>query len=76
MDYWLTMLVTAVLVVAAPLGAGAYVGPGVGISAIGTVVAFFGAIFLAIVAFIWYPIKRVVKKFGRKGDRDGEATHP
>lgn len=39
----------------------AYIGPGVGAGAIGTVVAFVGAVFMAIFAIIWYPIKRLLK---------------
>ena len=39
----------------------AYVGPGAGLSAIGTIVAFVVAIVLMIVGFIWYPIKRLIK---------------
>ena len=38
----------------------AYIGPGVGMSAIGTVVAFIGAIVFAIVGFVWYPVKRLI----------------
>lgn len=44
----------------------AYIGPGAGISAIGTVVAFFGAILLAIVGFVWYPIKRLIAKIKKR----------
>ena len=40
----------------------AYVGPGVGLSALGSVVAFIGAVFLLIVGFLWYPIKRLLKR--------------
>jgi len=40
----------------------AYVGPGAGLSAIGTVIAVLGAILLAIVGFLWYPIKRLFKQ--------------
>jgi amino acid transporter len=40
----------------------AYVGPGAGLSAIGTVIAFVGAIFLLIMGFLWYPIKRLLKR--------------
>jgi hypothetical protein len=39
----------------------AYVGPGAGLTAIGAALAFVGAIVLAIVGFIWYPIKRLLK---------------
>lgn len=44
------------------IAAEAYIGPGAGLGAIGTVLAFFGAILLAIVGFVWYPIKRLLKK--------------
>jgi len=40
----------------------AYIGPGAGISAIGTVIAFLGALLLAIIGFIWYPLKRFRRK--------------
>jgi hypothetical protein len=40
----------------------AYVGPGVGLSAIGTVLAFIGAVVLLIAGFLWYPIKRLLKR--------------
>mgnify|MGYP003637082352 CR=1 FL=1 len=45
----------------------AYVGPGSGLSAIGTIFAFIGAILLAIIGFVWYPIKRLLKKKKNKG---------
>jgi hypothetical protein len=50
--------------------ASAYVGPGAGLTAIGTVVALIGAVFLAIVGFLWYPIKRLV---GGKKKQAAEA---
>jgi type VI protein secretion system component VasK len=39
----------------------AYVGPGTGLSAIGTIIAFIGAVFLLVMGFLWYPIKRLLK---------------
>jgi hypothetical protein len=39
----------------------AYVGPGAGLSAIGTIIAFVAAVVLMIVGFLWYPIKRLFK---------------
>ncbi|MCD4811293.1 hypothetical protein K8R14_01650 [bacterium] len=62
------------LLLAAPQGAGAYVGPGAGIAAIGTVIAVIGAIVLAIVGFIWYPIKRLLAKFKKKRMNDQKGT--
>lgn len=40
----------------------AYVGPGAGLSAIGSVLALVGALLLLIVGFVWYPIKRLLKR--------------
>ncbi|MEM9386267.1 MAG: hypothetical protein AAGA68_14495 [Pseudomonadota bacterium] len=37
----------------------AYIGPGAGITAIGSLVALLGAVCLAIVGFVWYPLKRL-----------------
>jgi hypothetical protein len=39
-----------------------YVGPGAGLSAIGTVLALIGAVVLGIFGFLWYPIKRLLAK--------------
>lgn len=39
----------------------AYIGPGAGISAIGAALALIGALALAIVGFVWYPLKRLRK---------------
>lgn len=60
------------LLLAAPGSAGAYIGPGAGITVIGTVVAFIGAILLAIVGFVWYPIKRLLAKIKKKRKADQE----
>jgi len=45
-----------------PSVAYAYIGPGAGISAIGSLLALIAAVLLAIIGFFWYPIKRIVKK--------------
>jgi hypothetical protein len=44
----------------------AYIGPGAGLTAIGAALAFVGALLLAIVGFIWYPIKRLLRARARK----------
>lgn len=71
----LSINVIALLLVA-PQTAIAYIGPGAGIAAIGTVIALIGGILLAIVAFIWYPIKRLLAKIKRKRmtDREGPSS--
>lgn len=38
----------------------AYVGPGAGLSAIGTLLAIVFAALLAVVGFVWYPLKRLL----------------
>ena len=55
-------LAVAALLLAASQSAEAYIGPGAGITVIGTVIALIGAILLAIVGFVWYPIKRLRAK--------------
>jgi amino acid transporter len=52
----------AVLMLALTSPAYAYIGPGAGIGAIGTVVAFFVAVFLLLVGFVWYPLKRLMRR--------------
>jgi hypothetical protein len=47
----------------------AYTGPGAGLTAIGAFVAVVVAVLLAILGFLWYPIKRLLRKVrGKKGD--------
>ena len=62
----------ALLFAIAPLSAQAYVGPGAGITAIGTVIALLAAVALAIVGFLWYPLKRLMAKRERREDEDPE----
>ncbi|MEJ1968801.1 MAG: hypothetical protein WDN03_09270 [Rhizomicrobium sp.] len=65
---WLmiTLLLPAVLYATA---AYAYIGPGAGLSAVGSLVALLGSVALGLIGFIWYPIKRLLK--GRKRKSDG-----
>lgn len=44
-----------------PATAAAYIGPGVGAGAIAAVLGVIGSILLAIVAVLYYPIKRMLK---------------
>ena len=59
---WISLLAAVAFLSTAPQTAEAYIGPGAGISAIGTVIALIGAVLLAIVGFVWYPIKRLRAK--------------
>lgn len=40
----------------------AYVGPGAGLTAMGTTLAVLLVILLAVIGFIWYPLKRIIRK--------------
>lgn len=53
----------------------AYIGPGAGLGAIGTVVALVFALILLVVGFVWYPVKRLLRRrktvnSSDKGDKD------
>jgi hypothetical protein len=50
-----------------PGAAEAYVGPGSGLAALGTLVALLGAVLLGIFGFMWFPIKRMLRR-KRKDD--------
>lgn len=44
-----------------PEAASAYVGPGAGLTVIGAALAFLASIVLAVVGFVWYPVKRFLR---------------
>ena len=51
----------------------AYIGPGAGLGAVGSLLALVGAVLLMIVGFIWYPLKRLLRRV--KAD-DFDWTYP
>ena len=55
-----------------PVMASAYVGPGAGLGAIGTVLALIGAVLLGIVGFIWYPVKKLIG--GKKSSKQQKES--
>ena len=59
-----------------PSLAQAYIGPGAGVSAIGAAMALLAAVFFAIVGFLWYPVKRLIRAFRRKPADTGTAATP
>jgi hypothetical protein len=69
--YSRTVLAALAAVFATP--AAAYIGPGAGLSAIGTVAALLGTIVLLIVGFVWYPLKRFLRKRKAAGEVQAEA---
>lgn len=72
------LMVVSTLLLASSGPAAAYIGPGAGITAIGTAIALVGAIILAIVGFIWYPVKRLRARLRdrKKGPEEGDQAAP
>ena len=54
--------IALVLLTGLPAISYAYVGPGAGLSIIGSLLAFFAAIIVGIFGFLWFPIRRLLKK--------------
>jgi hypothetical protein len=40
----------------------AYIGPGTGLSAIGALIAVVVAVIVTLFGFVWYPVKRLLRK--------------
>lgn len=51
----------------------AYIGPGAGLSAIGSALALLGGLLLAVVGFLWYPLKRLFRKRQQPGTTSERA---
>ena len=66
-------LIPALLMCCIPSTVAAYIGPGLGLGAIGTVLGIFAAIILAIIGVVWYPLKRFLKK--RKSEASQTSGH-
>jgi hypothetical protein len=49
-----------------PQSAAAYIGPGAGLSAIGTFLAVVLGVIIALFGFVWYPLKRLLRKLKEK----------
>lgn len=62
--------------VLAPVTASAYVGPGAGLGAIGALLALIGTLLLAIVGFVWFPVKRMLKKRAAQSDGSTGPDEP
>ena len=67
-------VVAAALFFVAPDPVSAYVGPGTGLAVIGAALAFVASIFLGILGFIWYPLKRLFRALGKKGELPDESS--
>ncbi len=63
---FLLKLIILVLFIVLSQNLMAYVGPGTGISVIGAFIAILVSIIIAIFGFVWYPIKRIIRKLKNK----------
>ena len=63
---------TVTLFLLMPTQALAYIGPGAGISAIGTALALIAVFVLAVIGFVWYPVKRMLR--GRRQKTGAEVA--
>ena len=70
----LFFVIVITLLLASPQDTEAYIGPGAGLAAIGTLLALIGGILLALVAFLWYPFKRLMAKIKKKRTKDQQGT--
>ena len=64
----------ALFAVSSPVAA--YVGPGAGLSALGSLFALLAAIVVAIFGFLWYPIKRLIGRRRTSTARSDTAPSP
>ena len=62
----MTKFILFMLLLLFPIPAHAYIGPGAGLGAIGSAIALLGALILLIVGFIWYPLKRLLRRLKAK----------
>jgi O-antigen/teichoic acid export membrane protein len=60
-------IVGALLLVLFAMPASAYVGPGLGAGTVAVVLGVIASVFLALVGILWYPFKRLFKRFRRNG---------
>lgn len=58
-------IVLLLLVFFIPVNAHAYIGPGLASGTIGVVLGILMSILLGLFAILWYPFKRLLKKFGK-----------
>jgi len=51
----------------------AYIGPGLGLGVIGSVIGVFFTLFLAGIAVVWYPIKKLIRRMRKTESELSEA---
>ncbi|NDR58717.1 hypothetical protein FPS10_20205 [Pseudoruegeria sp. M32A2M] len=66
--------VAAFLAAFLPKPALAYIGPGAGLGAIAVALALAAGIILLIVGFLWFPIKRMIKRARHTSSEDEQGS--
>jgi len=64
------------VLMASTSAANAYIGPGSGLSAIGSLVSVVAAVFLAMAGFVWYPLKRLFRRGAAKTSKSAGGVGP
>lgn len=62
------------VLLALPAPALAYIGPGAGLGAIGVLVAVVVAVLLIFIGFIWFPLRRMLRKRRATADERADAS--
>ena len=65
----ISVVIICFLAFLVPLPAYAYVGPGLGLSALGLILGLISSILLAIVGIFWYPLKRFILKLRKSKEK-------
>lgn len=67
----IALIVLIALAAAEP--AQAYVGPGSSLGAIGVFLGILGTVLLAVISFVWYPVKRLARRLRHKDSSGGSS---
>ena len=70
-----TKIITASVLLSLSFPLYAYIGPGAGLSALGTLLALIFGLLVAIIGFLWYPLKRLLRKSDEE-DEDEDDDQP
>ena len=69
--FMIILQLTIILLLAGGQPAMAYVGPGLGLGAIGAILGVILSVLLAVFAIVWYPVKRMLGLGKKAGARSG-----
>ena len=64
---------TLLALVTIAIPAHAYLGPGGAVSSIGALLALIGAVFLAVIGFVWFPVKRMLARKQQATDEEEDS---